>query len=81
MATLEKPPVEKILGRSPDQLTLQERQLLAGSWMALEIYSPQTVPLRLIEAIGASVPECVSMLQRRGLDPMKFEYSVLKPPY
>lgn len=81
MATTDKPAVESILRRSPDLLTLEERRALVGSWIALEIYTPQTVPLRRIEAVGDNIEECIAMLRRRGLDPSKFEFSPLKPPY
>ena len=69
------------IGRNPDDLSLQERADLAGKWIALEIYTPDALPLRRIEAIGDSVAECVRVLKRRGLDPMKFEYSRLKSAY
>jgi hypothetical protein len=69
------------IGRNPDDLTLQERASLAGQWIALEIYTPDALPLRRIEAIGDSVAECVRMLKQRGLDPQKFEYSRLKSAY
>jgi len=49
--------------------------------IALEIYSPATLPLRRIEAIGDSVAHCVSQLRARGLDPENFEFSRLPPPY
>ena len=69
------------LGRNPDRLTLEERLALAGKFIALEIYSPHTLPLRRIEAIGSSNDECVRMLEGRGLDPRQFEYSILPWPY
>lgn len=72
---------ERAIGRSPDQLTLQERILLAGKYIALEVYSPATIPLRRIEAIGDSTSECVQMLKARGLDPTRFEYIMLELPY
>jgi len=81
MATIDKPPVESMLGRSPDQLTLEERRAWAGNWIALEIYTPQTLPLRRIESIGATVDECIAMLRRRKLDPANFELTLLPPPY
>jgi hypothetical protein len=81
MATLEKPPAESVLGKAPEDLTLEEQTALARSWIALEIYTPKTTPLRRMEAIGASPAECIAMLRRRGLDPKKFEFSRLKPPY
>jgi hypothetical protein len=69
------------IGRNPDQLSLEERAALLGKWVALEIYTPYSLPLRRIEAIGDSVGECVRMLKARGLDPGKFEYSRLKASY
>ena len=42
---------------------------LTGNIIALEIYTPETLPLRRIEAIGDSVPECIGQLQARGLIP------------
>lgn len=81
MVNTVKPPVESILGRAPEELALEERRALVGQWIALEIYTPETLPLRRIEAIGESVQECAEMLRRRGLDPTKFEFTPLKPPY
>ena len=67
------------VGRCPDHLTLQERTALAGKYVALEIYTPETLPLRTIEAIGDSLEECVRMLRERGLDPRRFEFTRLRP--
>jgi hypothetical protein len=72
---------DRALGRNPDQLNLEERAALAGKFIALEIYTPDALPLRRIEAIGDSIEQCVKMLQDRGLDPRKFEYSRLAPAY
>ena len=71
----------RAIGRNPDRLSVAERLALAGKYIALEIYSPDTTPLRRIEAIGNSVPECIRMLKSRGLDPEQFEFSRLAPPY
>jgi hypothetical protein len=70
---------EQVVGRSPDRLTLEERARLAGLCIALEIYTPETLPLRRIEAIGKSVEECAGRLKARGLDPTRFEYDRLAP--
>jgi len=67
----------RILGRAPEQLTPDERRKLAGRWIALEFYTPETLPLKRIEAIGTSVADCIGQLQQRGLDPRNFEFSVL----
>ncbi len=72
---------ERAIGRSPERLTLEERIQLAGKYIALEFYSPETLPLRRIEAIGDSLDECVRMLKARGLDPAQFEFTRLPPPY
>jgi hypothetical protein len=72
---------ERALGRSPDQLSLDERIELAGRYIALEIYTPEALPLRRIEAIGNSIEECARMLKSRGLDPQKFEFTRLPAPY
>ena len=69
------------LGRNPDRLTLVERAALAGKMVALEVYTPATLPSRRIEAIGDSIEGCVRMLRERGLDPRRFEYSPLGPAY
>jgi len=68
---------QRAIGRSPDRLNLDERAALLGKYIALEIYTPDTLPLRRIEAIGDSLAECVSMLRSRGLDPTQFEFSIL----
>jgi len=72
---------QKVLGRAPERLTLEEQQALAGKFIALEIYSPETTPVRRIEAIGDSVEECIRQLTSRGLDPKNFEFSRLKPAF
>lgn len=72
---------ERAIGRSPDRLSLEERIQLAGKYVALEIYSPDTLPLRLIEAIGDSLEACIRMVKSRGLDPARFEYTRLPAPY
>ena len=78
MATLD---TARTLGRNPDRLTPLERIALAGKYIALEIYTPATIPLRRIEAIGDSVGECLQMLGARGLNPKDFEFSRLAPPW
>jgi hypothetical protein len=71
----------RVLGRNPDRLTIAERKALTGKYIALEIYSPETIPLRRIEAIGDSLAECLRSLKARGLDPLNFEFSRLAPSY
>ena len=71
----------RAIGRNPDRLTVPERLALAGKYVALEIYSPETIPLRRIEAIGDSMADCIRNLKSRGLDPKNFEFTRLAPPY
>jgi hypothetical protein len=70
--------LERFLGRSPDSLTLAERTQLAGKWIALEVYTPKTLPLRKIEAIGDSAADCIRSLRARGLDVTQYEFLPLK---
>ena len=72
---------KKAIGHAPEDLNLDQRLALTGKLIALEIYSPATLPLRRIEAIGDSVGDCVAQLRARGLDPENFEFSRLPPPY
>jgi len=69
------------VGRDPDRFTIEERKALAGQWMAIEIYTPATLPLRRVQAIGASPAECIAQLAARGLDPRNFEFTLIDPPY
>jgi len=71
----------RALGRAPDRLTLAERVALAGKYVAFEFYTPETLPFHRIEAIGDSIADCVKMLRSRGLDPRKFEFTRLSPPF
>ena len=68
----------RFIGRAPEQLTLEERRLLGGKWIALEIYTPATLPLRRIEAVGESAAACAVELRRRQLDPGNFEFVLCK---
>lgn len=72
---------KQYVGRAPEWLSVAEQRALQGWWMALEIYSPATTPLRRIEALGRSAGECREMLVARGLDPMNFEYMPLRAPF
>ncbi|MCX6599505.1 MAG: hypothetical protein NTV70_24385 [Acidobacteria bacterium] len=72
---------QAVIGLSPEVLSIAQRRALAGRWIALEVYTPQTLPLRLIQAVGATPEECAAALRARGLDPVQFEFSVLQPAY
>ena len=69
------------MGESPDRLTLPERRAYTGRWIALENYTPETLPLRRIEAMGASAGECVEALRERGLRPEQYEFQPIQPAY
>jgi hypothetical protein len=69
------------IGREPERLSITERQAAAGRWFAMQMYSPQTLPLRRIEALGANVQDCMKQLASRGLDPRVFEYQLMTPSY
>ena len=71
----------RAIGQAPEDLSLEDRFALTGKMIALEIYSPATLPLRRIEAIGDSAAECVNQLRGRGLDPARFEFTRLAAPY
>lgn len=64
----------KLIGRAPERLTLEERRQLAGWWVAYEVYTPETLPLKRIEAAGRDIPSCIEQLESRGLDPRNFEF-------
>ena len=72
---------QQAIGRAPERLSLDERHAFVGKFITLEIYTPEALPLRRIEAIGDSVEECVRQLTARGHDPAHFEFSRLAPPY
>lgn len=70
-----------LLGRHPDTLSIAERRQYAGRWIALEIYSPETLPVREIAAVGQTAADCAAQIHGRGLDPSKFEYTLIKPAF
>jgi hypothetical protein len=69
------------MGKPIEGLTAAERWKYAGIWVALELYTPQSMPLREIVAAGGSAAECVTQLSARGLDPTRFEFVPLAQPY
>lgn len=73
--------LKRVIGRSPESLTLEESLACAGQFIAIELYSPATLPLKRIEAIGGSAAACIEQLRARGLDPTMFEFSRLPHPY
>ncbi len=71
----------KIVGRAPEQLTIDERLAVAGQWAALELYTPKTLPARTIAALGATVGDCIRQLRERGAEPERYEFVLLTPPF
>ena len=69
------------IGKPLDGLSLNQKWELAGKWMATELYSPERLPLRLIQALGANPADCIQQLQSRGLDPELHEYTPIPQPY
>jgi hypothetical protein len=63
----------KLVGFEIDGLDYQQRLALAGKYVALELYSPQTKPVRKIEAVSDSPSGRIRDLKARGLDPAQFE--------
>jgi hypothetical protein len=68
-------------GRFPDSLSYEERLELDGKWAAFEIYSPERLPLRVLEAVGETPAECRRQLNERGLKLSRFEIVPLKRPF
>ena len=71
--------LKDFIGRSPDSLSLPERAAFAGKWIALERYTPATLPLRVIEALGDSPAACMRQLAARGLSPGNYEFVPIMP--
>ena len=77
------PPItdtSRFIGRAPERLGAGEWRQVSGLWAAFEIYTPETTPLRRIEALGRSAAECMNALAARDLDPRKYEYIPLRNP-
>ena len=71
----------EFIGKPLDGLELSDRWALTGYWIATELYAPERLPLRIIQAVGANPRECIKQLQQRGLDPALHEYQALEQPY
>lgn len=69
---------ERFLGKNPEELTLAERNQLAGKWLALELYSPANLAPRRIAAVGDSAEACRMTLRARGLEPGNFQYILMR---
>lgn len=71
----------KFIGKSIDGLQLSDRWALSGQWIATELYAPERLPLRIMQAVGQDARACIEQLRQRGLDPALFEYQPLEQPY
>jgi hypothetical protein len=65
--------LQRFIGRAPESLNLRETRTLSGHWVAVEVYTPATCPLRRIKALGDSVADCFRQLTSLGLDPREYE--------
>ncbi len=79
--SLEGLDFKALIGKPVDGFTLADQWRFAGVWIALELYTPQTLPMRLIAAAGTSASECIAQLREQGLEPERFEYRPLAQPY
>ncbi len=70
-----------LIGAELDRLTLKQQIALGGSWIALEIYTPDNLALRRIAAVGDSAADCLRQIVGRGADPMAFEFRLYKRPF
>jgi hypothetical protein len=65
-----------LAGCEPERLTLEQQIALTGKWIALEIYTPEALPLRRIAAVGESAADCMRKIAEHGADPANFEYDL-----
>jgi hypothetical protein len=71
--------LSRFVGCEPERLSIGERRLISGKWMAMELYTPRTTPARVIQAIGETPGACADQLGARGLDPRQFEFTLVTP--
>ncbi len=71
----------QFVGRPFEGLSLSERWRLSGAWIAMERYTPERLPLRVMEAVAPSAAGCIEQLRVRGLDPVRYEYQAMEQPY
>jgi hypothetical protein len=93
MAATKQVATSKLIGRRPEELSLPERLEYANTWVAFRIYVPTTelvvqdgqpaidLHSRRIEAAGSNSAELVAQLRRQNLDPVDYEFTILKQPY
>lgn len=71
----------RFVGRPFEGLSLSERWQLAGAWIAIERYTPERLPLRVMEAVAPTAAACIEQLRVRGLDPARYEFRAMEQPY
>lgn len=59
---------------------MAEMRLLHGKWAAIEIYSPEVNPARRIAALGETPVACAALLAAQGLDPLAYEFQLMRSP-
>ncbi|MDX2150431.1 MAG: hypothetical protein SFV54_06840 [Bryobacteraceae bacterium] len=70
-----------LLGRVPEELSIDDRRAFAGWWIAVPLYSPATLPPRAIAAAAPSSAACIAALRSQGRDPRAFELTIVQPPF
>lgn len=73
--------MKSVIGKFPERLSLKERDALAGQWIAVELYNPQTLPLRVIKAVGETPVKVAKQLREAGEDPARYEFQWMTPAY
>lgn len=71
----------QFVGRPFEGLSLSERWRLSGAWIAIERYTPERLPLRVVEAVAPNAAGCIEQLRVRGLDPARYEFQAMEQPY
>lgn len=74
------PAPHPLLGHSPDNLPLPLLLAHTGTWIALPLYTPANLALRLIAAAAPSRQECLAQILSAGLNPADFEFHPLPDP-
>ncbi len=81
MNRLQNSDWKNVIGKSIDALPLKVRWTLTGRWMAVELYSPERLPLRILAAVGDDARDCVAQLRANGVDPALYHFELITEPY
>ncbi len=79
MSVLKSIDPSSLRGLEPDMLSFDQRLALAGRWIAVDIYTPRTLPVRRIVVVGESAVDCARQLAEQGEDPSRYEYQRVPP--